>query len=139
MKNFPMVREYMATDLITLSPDAEITHAMMTLLDARISGAPVVGETGLLVGVLSKKDCLKAALNASYYQEWGGAVADYMSMEIETLDGDLDVIQAAEAFLARPYRRFPVLDEGILIGQVSRCDILKALSELWTSTGKRTG
>lgn len=139
MKNFPMIREYMATDLITLSPNTEITHAMMTLLNARISGAPVVGETGLLVGVLSKKDCLKAALSASYYQEWGGAVADYMSMKIETLDGDLDVIQAAEAFLASPYRRFPVLDEGNLIGQVSRSDILKALSELWTSTGGRTG
>lgn len=131
MKNIPMVRECMATDLITLSPDAEITLAMMTLLDARISGAPVVDKRGLLVGVLSKKDCLKAALNSSYYQEWGGAVADYMSIQIKTLDGDLDVVQAAEAFLASPYRRFPVLDEGILIGQVSRCDILKALSESW--------
>ncbi len=131
MKNFPKVRQYMATDLIILSPDAEITLAMTTLLNAKISGAPVVNKKGLLVGVLSKKDCLKAALNASYYQEWGGAVADYMSIQIETLDAELNVVQAAEAFLASPYRRFPVLDEGKLIGQVSRCDILKALSGLW--------
>ncbi len=131
MKNFPKVRQYMATDLIILSPDAEITLAMTTLLDAKISGAPVVNKRGVLVGVLSKKDCLKAALNASYYQEWGGVVADYMSIQIKTLDAELNVVQAAEAFLASPYRRFPVLDEGKLIGQVSRCDILKALSELW--------
>lgn len=131
MSEFPMIRECMATDLITLSPDTEITHAMVTLLEAKISGAPVVDERGQLVGMLSKKDCLKAALNASYYQEWGGAVAEYMSKEVEALDGDLDVVQAAEAFLASSYRRFPVLDDGVLIGQVSRCDILKALSEQW--------
>ena len=132
MKKISMVRECMATNLITLSPDTEITHAMMTLLDAKISGAPVVDEQGQLVGVLSKKDCLKAALNASYYQEWGGAVKDYMSTEVETLDGDLDVIQAAEAFLASPYRRFPVIREEILIGQVSRADILSALAKQWS-------
>ncbi len=131
MNKFPMIRECMATDLITLSPDTEITHAMVTLLDAKISGAPVVDERGQLVGVLSKKDCLKAALNASYYQEWGGAVKDYMSTEVETLNGDLDVIQAAEAFLASSYRRFPVLKDKILIGQVSRADILKALAKQW--------
>ena len=131
MSNVPLIRECMATDLITLSSDTEITQAMMKLLDAKISGAPVVDESGQLVGVLSKKDCLKAALNASYYQEWGGAVSEYMSDDVETLDGDLDVVQAAEAFLASAYRRFPVLEDGILIGQVSRCDILKALSEQW--------
>ncbi len=131
MKKISMVSECMATNLISLSPDTEITHAMMTLLDAKISGAPVVDERGQLVGVLSKKDCLKAALNASYYQEWGGAVKDYMSTEVETLDGDLDVVQAAEAFLASTYRRFPVLKDEILIGQVSRCDILEALAKQW--------
>lgn len=131
MNKFPMIRECMATDLITLSPDDEIIRAMMTLLDAKISGAPVVDEREQLVGILSKKDCLKAALNASYYQEWGGAVAEYMSKDVKTLDADLDVIQAAEAFLSSSYRRFPVLGDGVLIGQVSRCDILKALSEQW--------
>lgn len=133
MNKCPMIRECMTIDLITLSPDDEIVHAMMTLLGAKISGAPVVDEHGHLVGVLSKKDCLKAALNASYYQEWGGAVAEYMSKDVETLNGNLDVVQAAEAFLASSYRRFPILDDGVLIGQVSRSDILKALSEQWGS------
>lgn len=131
MREISLISECMATDLTTLSPDTEITHAMMTLLDAKISGAPVVDEHGRLVGVLSKKDCLKAALNASYYQEWGGAVKDYMSTEVETLNENLDVIQAAEAFLASPYRRFPVMREEILIGQVSRADILNALAKQW--------
>ncbi len=132
MTQVPVVRDCMATDLITLSPEAEITQAMMVLLDAKISGAPVVDQDGRLCGVLSKKDCLKAALNASYYQDWGGAVKDYMQAPVETLDADLDVVEAAERFLASNYRRFPVLEGGELIGQVSRADILRALSKQWS-------
>ena len=78
-----------------------------------------------------EKDCLKAALNASYYQEWGGAVKDYMQTPVETLDANLDVVNAAESFLASSFRRFPVVERGALIGQVSRADILRALSKQW--------
>jgi len=48
------------------------------------------------------------------------------------LDADLDVVEAAERFLASNYRRFPVLEGGELIGQVSRADILRALSKQWS-------
>jgi CBS domain-containing protein len=121
----------MATDVTTFSPDMEILRAMEMLLEKKFSGAPVVDENGRLVGVLSKKDCLKAALNASYHQEWGGAVADYMSNRVETLDADLDLVAAAERFLASHYRRFPVMEGGRMIGQISRADLLRALVECW--------
>lgn len=127
----PKIRDYMATDLITLPPEMEINRAMKILLDERISGAPVVDGKGVLVGVLSKKDCFKAALNASYHQEWGGAVSDYMTSPVETLDASLDIVEAAERFLKSHYRRFPVLQEGRLAGQISRADLLKALIENW--------
>jgi CBS domain-containing protein len=131
MTTRPKVRDFMTTDLILLGPDMEIIHAMELLLTKRISGAPVVDAQGRLIGVLSKKDCLKAALNASYYQEWGGAVRDYMAHPVETLDEDLDIVKAAERFLASHYRRFPVLREGRLVGQISRADVLSALVENW--------
>lgn len=131
MTTRPTIRDYMATDLISLAPDTELIHAMKLLLEKRISGAPVVDAEGQLVGMLSKKDCLKVALSASYFQEWGGAVRDYMTTPVETLDEDLDIVAAAERFLASPYRRFPVLREGRLVGQISRADLLRALVENW--------
>jgi CBS domain-containing protein len=131
MTKIPLISEYMATDLITLTPDTEIIRAMNVLIVAKISGAPVVDQAGDLVGVLSKKDCLKAALNVAYYQDWGGTVADCMSTQTETLDSGLDLVKAAEAFLNSPYRRFPILNDGRLVGQVSRYDILRGLSEQW--------
>jgi CBS domain-containing protein len=127
----PRVGDCMATDLIVLRPEMEILHAMTVLLEKRISGAPVVDAEGTLVGVLSKKDCLRAALHAAYHQEWGSPVARHMSAPVETLDVDLDLVTAVERFLASPYRRFPVLHEGQLVGQISRADLLRALVENW--------
>lgn len=134
MTDRPRVRDYMATDLVTLDPVMEINRAMHVLLDKRLSGAPVVDKTGWLIGILSKKDCLKAALQASYWRDWGKTVADHMTREVETLPAEMDIVTAAEAFLASKYRRFPVMQEGKLAGQVSRADILRALSDQWSQT-----
>jgi CBS domain-containing protein len=125
------IADYMATDLLILNPEMEINNALAHLLEKNYSGAPVVDGAGKLIGVLSKKDCLKAALNASYYQQWGGTVGDYMSSEAKTLDADLDLVQAAELFLKSHYRRFPVLRDGRLVGQISRADLLRAMVEEW--------
>lgn len=124
-----IVADIMATDLVTFSPDTIIHKAIQLLLDKRLSGAPVVGETNRLIGVLSKKDCLKVTLSSSYHQDWGGTVRDYMSSDVTTIDADMDLVSAAELFLNSSYRRFPVLRDGQLVGQISRHDVLRALIE----------
>ena len=128
----PTIGDYMTTDLTTLPPDMEINQAMVLLLERRFSGAPVVNTTGDLVGVLSKKDCFKAAIQASYHERPGGLVAEYMTQDVETLEADMGLVGAAEAFLDSPFRRFPVLREGRLVGQISRADLLRAFVEQWT-------
>jgi len=131
MTGRPTVADYMVKDLLTLSPEMEINRAMGILLEKRYSGAPVVDGAMNLIGVLSKKDCLRAALNASYHQEWGGSVAGHMSTDVETLDADLDIVQAVEWLLKSSYRRFPVMRDGRLVGQISRADLLRAMAEQW--------
>ncbi|MCW5721444.1 MAG: CBS domain-containing protein [Devosia sp.] len=121
----------MKTDLVTLAPATEIVRAVAILLDAGVSGACVLNGEGELVGVLSKRDCLKAALSASYYRQWGGTVADYMSADPQTLDADLDLVSACEVMITSAYRRFPVLRHGRFVGQISRTDLLQALSREW--------
>jgi len=124
-------RDYMATKLMTLTPETDIDQAIRLLLDNRLSGAPVVDGEGKLVGVLSKKDCLKVAFSASYHKDWGGPVSDYMSRDVQTINADRGIVEVAEIFLKGPYRRFPVLENGRLVGQISRHDVLRALDELW--------
>ncbi len=131
MKPVAIVADYMARELIVLSPETEINHAMNLLLDNKISGAPVVDANGNLVGVLSKKDCLKAVIEASYYRDWGATVEAHMSKDIETLDAGTDILTAANAFLASSFRRFPVMQDGRLVGQISRADALRAMKDNW--------
>lgn len=123
------ISEIMTTRLITFTPDTNIHQATRILLEKRLSGAPVVDDHGDLVGVLSKKDCLKIVFSSSYYQDRGGAVREYMSTEVTTIDADTDLVSAAKFFLNSNFRRFPVSREGRLVGQVSRCDLLVSLIE----------
>jgi len=131
MKDVQLVSDYMARELVTLSPEMEINHAMNILLDHRLSGAPVIDKAGALLGVLSKKDCLKAALDASYFRDWGGTVSKYMSADVQTIPADMNIIAATEAFLKSAFRRFPVIENGRLVGQISRADALRAMRDSW--------
>jgi CBS domain-containing protein len=123
--------QYMSTALVTFSPEMDIHRAIKLLLKNRISGAPVLDGQGKLVGVLSKKDCLKIAFSASYHQEWGGKVAEFMSPEVQTVDAQSNIVEVAELFLNSRYRRFPVMRNGRLVGVISRHDVLRALEDLW--------
>lgn len=131
--NKPIARvdAYMATNLITFAPADDIHAAAKVLLDKSISGAPVVDENGNLVGMLSQKDCFKMAFSSSYHQDWGGRVSDYMSRDVATIDVGTDIVKVAKIFLKSPFRRFPVMSNGRLVGLISRRDVLKALEELW--------
>jgi CBS domain-containing protein len=121
----------MSTRLVTLEPEMPILRAMQTLLDEGISGAPVVDARGNLLGILTQRDCLEVAVQASYHQDPAGRVADYMSREVETLDASASLVEVIEAFRGSRYRRFPVLEGGRLVGQLSRRDIMRAILELW--------
>lgn len=125
------IENYMATELVCFSPNEDIIVAMRGLLDKHLSGAPVLDESGKLVGILSQKDCLAIAYNTAYHQDWGGRVDQYMSREVEHIDADLSVLEVADRFLHSNYRRFPVMRDGRLLGLISRHDIMRALDEIY--------
>lgn len=128
-----LVRDYMARQLVAFSPDMDVLDAIHQLVQHRIAGAPVVDERGDLVGMLSELDCLKVALNAGYFSQRGGPVADFMSTGVETVDADMSIIDLAQKFLDSKYRRFPVMNDNRLVGQISRRDVLRALQVLSAS------
>lgn len=125
------VRDYMTSRLVVLQSDMDLHRAMQALLAHDISGAPVVDERGSLVGILSEKDCFRAAFEASYHQEPSGRVANYMSVRVQTLDADADIVEVVELFLHSRFRRFPVLSGNRLVGMISRRDVLRAIADLW--------
>lgn len=124
------VSDYMAASLVTFKPDMEMRLAISQLVEKRISGAPVVDDHGNLVGVLSEQDCMKVALSAGYYDDYAGQVKDYMSSKVTTIDADTSILQLAQLFIDSPFRRYPVMQNNRLVGQVSRRDVLRALEAI---------
>ena len=59
MAKLPVVRDYMDTHVATLSPETNIMDAIGFLLEKRVTGAPGVDKSGMLIGILTEKDCLR--------------------------------------------------------------------------------
>ena len=120
------VKDYMTKKLVTFTPDMNVVEAMAQILAHSISGAPVIDDNGKLVGILSEVDLMSVVIQDSYYNEPLGIVADYMQSPVDTVDGNLDIYTLAERFIHEHRRRYPVVHEGALIGQISRRDVLVA-------------
>ncbi len=125
-----LVKDYMIGDHLAFTADTDLLKAVHILLEHGLSGAPVVDANRRLIGYLSEKDCLKAALDASYFRREEGTVQDFMSRDVTSLSGDASLIDAIEMFLANSHRCLPVVEGSRLVGQLSRRDILKALEKL---------
>ena len=126
-----LVKDYMSGDPLAFTPDMDVLDAIHLLLKHEMTGAPVVDNTGRVTGFLSEKDCIKTAVSASYHEERGGRVSELMSHSVVTLEPDSSLMEAAEMFVSSPFRCYPVVSEGKLVGQLSRRNILKALEKLW--------
>lgn len=135
---YDSVLKYMvkASDLVTFKPDQNIFDAIDIMIEKRISGAPVLDENRKLVGILSEKDCLRIIVDQAYHNLpiQSRTVSDYMTAKVKTLSHDSDVVAAANEFLNTPIRRLPIVENGVLIGQVSRRDILRAAKDIKPTT-----
>ena len=125
-----LVKDYMSRTLVTFKPETNVLDAVHTLVEHRIAGAPVVDDAGNLVGMLSEFDCMKVALQAGYHEMYGGPVRDYMSENVETVNAEMSIVDLASLFLESGYRRYPVMKDNRLVGQISRRDVLRALEVL---------
>jgi len=122
-----LIAHVMRTDFPRFTPAMPIREAVAVLARLRLPAAPVIDDRAGLVGILTEKDCFRPMLNASYYQQWSGSVADHMSGDVRTLPHDLDLVSAAEEFLARSHRVYPVVRDSEVIGLLNRSDLLAAI------------
>ena len=124
-------RDLMSRSLVTLKPDMDLEQAIDVLLKNKVSGAAVVGSEGEVLGVLSEKDCLRIFASGAYNSLPNTYVRDYMSKNVTTVAPDADLFRVADLFLKNSFRRLPVVEDGVLIGQVSRRDVLERSRQLW--------
>jgi CBS domain-containing protein len=125
--------DLMVTSLLTFRPEQTILEAIGLLLKYSVSGAPVVDEESVLIGILSELDCLRMLASDEFYlapEEESTLVGDCMSRGGRTIPPDLGIYAISHYFLTTPIRRLPVVLDGKLIGQVCRRDALRGMEEM---------
>ena len=127
-----LVSDYMTRELITFSPDQSILEVMELFIRHRISGGPVVDDNGILVGIVSEADFMKQISESRYFNMpiLEKQVSNFMSSPVNTIEHDRTIFDAALCFHTNSRRRLPVLNNGRLVGQISRRDIVVAALQL---------
>ncbi|MGM0635712.1 MAG: CBS domain-containing protein [Bacteroidota bacterium] len=120
------VKDVMNTKPISFTEDMRLIDAMKIIITNKISGGPVINSNKEVVGVLSEGDCIKQISDSRYYNMpmENLSVGKNMSRQVETIDSEMNIFDAANKFLTLRRRRFPVVQYGKLIGMVSQKDIL---------------
>jgi CBS domain-containing protein len=128
----PTVRQMMDTATHAVPAALPIRDAIDVLIKKGVTGIPVLGANGEILGVLSEEHCLRLiALGDEKFVEPKGTVAEYFDPTAPQVSPDVDIYYVAGMFLREPtYRRFLVVERGRLVGVVTRKDVLRALRDM---------
>ena len=131
-----LVRDIMTKNLILFRPKDSIHDVMKSFIKYKISGGPVVNKYGDLMGIISEADCMKEISESRYFNMpiLDKSVYHFMTKDVETIEANTSVFDAASAFFTSKRRRLPVLDKKRLVGQISRKDIVIAALNLKSQT-----
>ncbi|GAA0753157.1 CBS domain-containing protein [Psychroflexus lacisalsi] len=121
------VRDCMSQSMILFKKNQSIIEVVDMLIKFRISGGPVVDDQKRVIGIISEGDCVKQISESRYYNMpmEDTSVEKYMSKEVDVMSPDINLFDAAQLFLKSKRRRFPVVEDGKIIGIVSQKDILR--------------
>ena len=148
-----VVRDIMDSDPATVGPDATIEEVVRTLDESDLPGVPVVEADGKLAGIITEADLVlpddQGDLHLPHYINlFGGTVfleplgrfeerlrkafaasaRDLMTADPDTVDPDTSVQDAARRIHDSGHNRLPVVEDGRLVGVVTRIDVLGALT-----------
>lgn len=144
------VEEIMQKNVVSVNENADIKEIARALVENKVSGIPVINDAGKLVGIVSEGDLLHKETNPRMpdYVDILGAIiyyhglkryhddyrklmatkaADIMTKKVITVAKDTTLEDAAQLMMQHSIKRLPVVENGEMIGIVSRADIIKTL------------
>ena len=117
----------MNTRVISISRNEDIYEAIRMMALNNITGLPVVDENENLVGILTEKDVLTLLYNLD---DKPGLVQDFMTSKVVCFNQEDDLNDVVDALRTNHFRRVPILNDGRLVGIISRKDIIAYIRDL---------
>jgi CBS domain-containing protein len=150
--------DVMVTNVIAVGPDACVQDVARILLSSRISGVPVVGSDGKLLGMVSEGDLMRRVeagtgrkrpwwlailtgrevLASEFIKEHSRRIADVMTRNVVTAAPDTPLSTIANLLERNAIKRVPIVEDGKVVGIVSRANLLQALASLSNQTQAAT-
>ncbi|GIV90832.1 MAG: signal transduction protein [Chloroflexus sp.] len=115
-------REIMTRDVICIADDASIEDAARLMARNRISGLPVINSHGMLIGLVTEHDLIAKE---------GRTVKEIMTRSVISVSADTEVEQIQHLLTNQRIRRVPVVENGKVIGIVSRSDLVRQIAMRW--------
>lgn len=138
----PRAAEIMTTDVLTLKEGQSVTEAAQLLLERGVSNAPVVEHDmtrDVLIGFVSEKDMMQCYADGIFYDQPDLRVRDVMRPHPVSVSEDADLYTLAAIFMQHGFRHLPVTRAHLLLGMVSRRDVLKALFQKYEQWSGQSG
>lgn len=123
-------KDFMLTSSLTVAIDMNVVEALNLICEHNVSGVAVVDKDQKILGYLSGKDCLKYVLDMKYYNEAPGIVGDYMAKSLITLKPTDTLMYTVELFIKNHFQTYPVVDDGILVGTVTRAQVMDQIRKM---------
>jgi CBS domain-containing protein len=143
-----LVRDVMIAPVITVKPSTTVEEVARLFLEKKITAAPVVDDAGKLAGIVSEGDLLHRVeagterhrswwlqafiendtLAAEYVKAHGRTVSDVMTRSVIAVAPHTPLHEVATLMEKNAIKRLPVLDNGQLVGIVSRSNLLQAVA-----------
>jgi CBS-domain-containing membrane protein len=143
-------QDIMTRDVSTVSPDTSVRDIAALMVEKHISGVPVLTDNGTIIGMVSQSDLLHRAevgterkhkwwfrtfadsnaLAREYAKAHGLKAHDIMSRYVVSVRDDAELRDVADILDNNRIKRVPVLQEGRLVGIITRSDLVRALSQV---------
>lgn len=123
------VKDYMTHQPVTFTVEMSLAAALERVLKAEVFGGPVINDRREVVGFLSEQDLLDKLVKVSYYCQDSYVVGDCMNSEVLSVTSNMPIIELAELMKVGKPKVYPVIDEGKLVGMISRRAVLKAVNK----------
>jgi CBS domain-containing protein len=118
-----LTEDVMKQGLLTLAADAPLRDAMDLIVRHHVTGLPIVDERMHLVGIITEKDVLNYCLHPF---PANATVAAFMTTRVIAFERTTDLSLICECLIEKDFHRVPIVEQGKLVGIISRSDILKS-------------
>ncbi|MCL9774644.1 CBS domain-containing protein [Vibrio methylphosphonaticus] len=123
------VRDYMTQRAITFTVDMPLSAALDKVMESKHLGGPVIDENEKVIGFISEQDLLEKLVKVTYHCQDTHTVGDCMYKEVLSVTPEMSIIELADMMKVGKPKVYPVIDNGRLVGMISRRDVLQAIGK----------